>query len=1213
MATNVAFDVIARDRASRALKDVARQLDSLGRSQARVNKSGGFTSKLAGGFSKVAGAAKLAAGIGGTALGAFAVSGLKTAASFDKTMRKVAIATNGPADAMEKLAKKMGNETVFSANDAADAMLELAKSGMTAAQIQGGVLKSTMTLAAAGDVALGDAATYVGNAMNMFGLKAKDANSIAVAFASGANASSASVESLGMALSQGGLAAKNAGLSMQETVGVLSAFDQAGLKSSDAGTSLKTMLMNLTPKSEKAADAMAQLGISFVKRNGDFKSAAQIAEVLKKKTDGLSESQKTSALTAMFGSDAYRAAALMAQYGAKGINKYVKATKDQKTTTKLANAGMQGLSGAWEKLTGSWETMALTVGQILTPVVAKLANYFADTVLPTVTAFLEGLRTGAPTVGKFGTTLTGLWRKVSGPLLAGFRDLADFVTDSLLPGFQNLLPVFIEFGKIAAGAVLGAWRILGALLKNVVGPAFEAITGFAKDHIGALKALAAVTLALLVVTKAHTAFLAVKAAGGMLKYLKSTKLVTAATKVWAAVQWLLNAALSANPIGLVIVGIAALVAGIIIAYKKSETFRNILKGVWAFLKKWGPAILGLLLPVVGIPLLIWQHWSKIKPKLLAFWRAIQGAAKAVWDWFRGPFVGFFKSTLPNALKKALAAAGKWLLAAGKAVVTGLWSGLKLSWKLLWLWYVQIPKWIVSKFAGGAKWLYNSGKNVVAGLWDGLVDKAQAVWEWLRGLPGKIKGFFNGAGNWLKEAGKKIAGGLKTGLSNAFDGIKDIFMSPINWIIDKILNPFLKAIGKIPGVPDWHIANVGGGGTPTLKTPTYGSGGSGTVSGAPTGAGLKTGGFVPGYTPGRDVHTFFSPTGGLLHLSGGEPIMRPEFGRGAGRGWVDRMNYIARTSGVAGVRQALGMEQAFGIGGFFKGAVSGIGGGVGKVWSGAKGAAGAVAGGARWLGGQAVQGIVNGALKVADIAVGQMPFPDFFKDMSTGIMGKIGNAVVDYVAGKGQKKPVSGSGGGARVGDMSAHSASAGAAQAYARSILGRFGWGDDQWSSWLALGNGESGWNNMAQNPTSSAFGIGQFLDSTWGSYGPKTTDYRKQVDYFGQYIKNVYGSPSNAYSTWSSRSPHWYKAGGVASFDKGGWLSPGKAGMNYGHRPEAVLTTEESAAFVQLAKSASGGSTFTGDLYLDSGEFMGKVRGVVRQENGREKARLGAGPKVIR
>lgn len=85
------------------------------------------------------------------------------------------------------------------------------------------------------------------------------------------------------------------------------------------------------------------------------------------------------------------------------------------------------------------------------------------------------------------------------------------------------------------------------------------------------------------------------------------------------------------------------------------------------------------------------------------------------------------------------------------------------------------------------------------------------------------------------------------------------------------------------------------------------------------------------------------------------------------------------------------------------------------------------------------------------------------------------------------------------------------------------GWTGQQWACTLTLFNHESQWRERAQNPTSTAYGIGQFLDSTWRSYGPKTSNPVTQIRYALAYIAGRYGTPCSAWTAWSSRSPHWY------------------------------------------------------------------------------------------
>lgn len=325
---------------------------------------------------------------GAMMVGGFLKSSVELEKQFSKTMNVIRATTGAPQAEMQKLsdlAMKMGADTVFSANDASAAMLELARGGIAPAEIRAGALAGTLTLAAAGELEMGEAANTAVKAMGQFGLAGKDMDAIASALAGGANASSASVRDMSTALAQGGLAADAVGFSIQETTGILAAFSNAGMEGSDAGTSMKTMLDRLIPPTKKASDQFKELGLmtvdgnnAFVKANGEFESATTIAERLQNATKDLSDSERKRALSVMFGSDAQRAATILAKEGAEGLRPLIKATSDQQAAQEMANANMEGTAGSLERLGGAWETLKLKAGKGIAPMVQEGADALAN-------------------------------------------------------------------------------------------------------------------------------------------------------------------------------------------------------------------------------------------------------------------------------------------------------------------------------------------------------------------------------------------------------------------------------------------------------------------------------------------------------------------------------------------------------------------------------------------------------------------------------------------------------------------------------------------------------------------------------------------------------------------------------------------------------------------------------------------------------------------
>jgi phage-related protein len=172
-----------------------------------------------------------------------------------------------------------------------------------------------------------------------------------------------------------------------------------------------------------------------------------------------------------------------------------------------------------------------------------------------------------------------------------------------------------------------------------------------------------------------------------------------------------------------------------------------------------------------------------------------------------------------------------------------------------------------------------------------------------------------------------------------------------------------------------------------------------------------------------------------------------------------------------------------------------------------------------------------------------------------------------------------------------------------RAVATRFGWGaGPEWNALSELISHESGWNPNAANPTSSARGLFQKLTS---QHGPIEPTAGGQAEWGLSYVKGRYRSPIGAWSAWQSRSPHWYDQGGMLS--DLGWFYKGT------REPERVLSPAQTRTFDTLvaaigsgrlnppatsAAAGSDGGEFTGQLYLDSGELLGVVRGEISRAN---------------
>ena len=284
----------------------------------------------------------------------------KTVAEFDQGLANIRALGEEFAGSIDKIgdaAIALGPKLGIAPVEALKGFEALAKAGLTTEQILSGGLESALTLAAAGTIEVGQAAEITAASLTQFNLQGEQAGLVADLLAKGANIAQGDVADFGAALNQTGLVANAYGLSIEETVGALTAFAQAGLIGSDAGTSFKAALLRLQAPTEKAREILDRYGIVLTDTNGNFKDLASVAGELQTKLSGLTQEQRSAALAQIFGQDAIRVANILYKEGAQGIAEYTRQVNDTGFANSVAQTKLESISGSVDKLSASWDAV----------------------------------------------------------------------------------------------------------------------------------------------------------------------------------------------------------------------------------------------------------------------------------------------------------------------------------------------------------------------------------------------------------------------------------------------------------------------------------------------------------------------------------------------------------------------------------------------------------------------------------------------------------------------------------------------------------------------------------------------------------------------------------------------------------------------------------------------------------------------------------------
>lgn len=314
-------------------------------------------------------------GLGALATAGFVVA-VKSAADFEHQISAVAAvsqATGRQVDLLREQALNLGSTTVFSAGEIAKAMEALAKAGIPVETMLNGATQATVNLAAAaGDELPGGverAAEVIANAQKTFDVGADQLEHFADVLVAAAASSTLSVEDLATSLRYAGPIAAELGLSLDDLSTILAILGDRGIRGSMAGTSLRGVLLSLTPTSVKATKVMKELGLitadgsnKFYDLNGNLKPIPEVMEELARATEGLSEQEKVAAFNAIFQRRAMNSALILADQGKKGFLEYADAIGSLKASD-IAAKKLDNLSGDVTILRNSFNSLIIRAGE----------------------------------------------------------------------------------------------------------------------------------------------------------------------------------------------------------------------------------------------------------------------------------------------------------------------------------------------------------------------------------------------------------------------------------------------------------------------------------------------------------------------------------------------------------------------------------------------------------------------------------------------------------------------------------------------------------------------------------------------------------------------------------------------------------------------------------------------------------------------------------
>lgn len=769
----------------------------------------------------IAGAGKKMMGVT-TVIGGVGVAAVKTAADFDSAMSQVAAvsgATGKDFDALRNKAREMGAKTKFSATEAAEAMNYMAMAGWKTEDMLDGI-EGVMNLAAASGEDLATTSDIVTYALTAFGLSAKDSGHFADILAATSSNANTNVSMMGETFKYCAPIAGALGFSAEDTAEAIGLMANAGIKSSQAGTALRTIMNNLAGDVKISGKAIGDVTIATTNADGSMRDLSDILADCRSAFGNLTESEKAQAAESLVGKNAMSGFLALMNAGQGDIDKLSSAIDNcDGSAEKMAMTMQDNLAGQLTILKSQLQELAISFGDILMPairsIVSKLQG-FVDKLNGMDEGTKRTIVTIALLVASIGPLLVIIGTAISkiGVAMQGFVKLANGISKlkiaiqggtgvlgklgAALGGISAPVLAVVAVIAVLVAAFVHLWKTNEGFRDAMIGTwnrIKDTISGFCQGIVDRLNALG----------------------------FQFTDIVDVLKTVWNGFCQVLapifegvfnNIANILSTVTGVITGILDVFIGIFTGNWSQawtgvkEIFSSIWNGISSFFTNILNVIKGVADVVLGWFGTSWNEvWTNIKTFFEGIWNGIATFFTTIWE------------TLKNVVTVGIMAIGSILSAAFdiitlpfrfiwencKEIIISVWDAIKSKVTTV----IHAVASVISTVMNAIKTVFstvwnaiktvvttvvNAIKSVVTTVFNAIKNTATTVWN-------AIKNAVTTPVNAIKSSVTTVFNSVKSTVSSIFNGIKSTATSVWNGIKSAITTPIEAAKNKVKSVVD----------------------------------------------------------------------------------------------------------------------------------------------------------------------------------------------------------------------------------------------------------------------------------------------------------------------------------------------------------------------------------------------------------------------------